>query len=598
MKNVRLIVIILAAVSVALLGLIGRCFYLQYCKNADFNKQSAKAQETIVPEKPCRGVIWDSQNRVLAGSVRIDTLFADRNKIEDIDTVSEQLSPILNRPAAEIAKLIAENPNPGYIKLQVGIDPNQREAFSALKPRPKGVSIDSDFKRYYPAGPLASHVVGFVDANNSGAAGIELQYEKILRGSKGSNTFYLDSGRRPIGIKEQKKIAQDGSGLVLTIDESIQEFARTELIKQWKEFQAESAVAIVMNPYTGAILAMVSLPDFDPSEVGKADVDTWRNRALTDPYEPGSIFKPIVASIALDGGAITKTMPINCENGSYSGKGFGTIGEYNHHRYGVLTVREILAYSSNIGMAKIGQKMGKTRLYTGLRLFGMGKLTGVDLPGEGSGVLWPMSKWTGYSITRIPYGQEISVTALQIARAYCTIANGGHMIKPHVLKSIVSPDGNVVEIAKHEPPTGSIIKPDVSKWLTTKALTAVITEEHGTGHNAALERWEVFGKTGTANIARANAKGFSDMDYVASFAGGAPADKPAVVVLVSIRKPNRRLGRGYTGGTVAAPVVREILSSTLTYMEQKGMIEPSKAPPENKNKKPHATPVVDTGGGF
>lgn len=576
MKNIRIIIVILLLVAFALAGLVGRCFYLQYFKTDEFQHQALRAQETIIYDKPYRGNILDCRGRVLAASNRIETLFADRNTIEDIDATAAILAPILGRSADQIATQIRTNTNPGYVKLQVEITAGQRSAFLSLRPRPKGVGIMADYKRHYPAGPLAVHVVGFTDANGIGQLGIEMQYDKKLRGSVGSHVFFLDAARRSVRIKEEKAAVTDGMGLILTLDSTIQEFARAALLKQYHDFQAESAVAIVMEPYTGEVLALVSLPDFEPDKIGTADRNTWRNRALTDPFEPGSIFKPIVATIALDSKAIAKSTVINCENGSYSGKGFGTIGEYNHHRYGMMTVREILVVSSNIGMAKIGQKMGKTMLYNGLRLFGMGQPTGIDLPGEGTGVLWPTKRWTGYSVTRIPYGQEISVTAMQIARAYCMIVNGGHPVRPYLLKSMITPDGNVIECKRPTVPPGFVVQPDIAKWVVEQPLTGVVVDDHGTGHNAALEKWQVFGKTGTANIANVGVKGFSENDYVASFAGGAPSEKPAVVVLVSVRKPNRKLGKGYTGGTVAAPVVREILDKTLTYMEQKGMIEPSK----------------------
>jgi len=289
---------------------------------------------------------------------------------------------------------------------------------------------------------------------------------------------------------------------------------------------------------------------------------------LTDPYEPGSIFKPIVVAAALDVGAITPSTIIDCEHGHYSGKGFGTIGEYSNHAYGNMTPKEILVESSNIGMAKIGQKMGAQKLYTGLSMFGIGKKTGIDLPGEGDGVLWPAAKWTGYSVTRIPFGQEVSVTAIQIIRAFCTLANGGRPVTPYVVQAWVEKDANgkpqITKVRAPDPPAGLVVKPEVAKWIVTDALVGVVKE--GTGKKAALKKWQVFGKTGTANIANSETKGYTE-NYIASFVGGAPAENPKVMVMVSIRKPDRKLGKGYTGGAVAAPVVGKILERTLTYMD-------------------------------
>jgi len=358
----------------------------------------------------------------------------------------------------------------------------------------------------------------------------------------------------------------DGVGIILTLDAAIQQFAQAELVKQYKSVEAESAVAIVAEPATGAILAMVSLPDFDPNDARSAEPNNLRNRAITDQFEPGSILKPIVAAIAIDAGVVGLDEKIFCEYGNYHGKGFGRIGEYGNHRFGDLTVREILVHSSNIGMAKVGQRIGKDKLYKGLKLFGFGKKTGVDLPGEAEGLLRPTGKWTGYSVTRIPFGQEISVTAIGLVRAFCILANGGRSVRPFLVRAMVDNNGQVIKLKRPPPSVGFVVKPEVAQWVVRDAMAGVVNE--GTGKKAKLEKWQVFGKTGTAEIARSDQRGYSDDSYVASFIAGAPAQNPAVVVLVSICKPNIKLGRGYTGGTVAAPVAARILERTLNYLEK------------------------------
>jgi cell division protein FtsI/penicillin-binding protein 2 len=270
-----------------------------------------------------------------------------------------------------------------------------------------------------------------------------------------------------------------------------------------------------------------------------------------------------VVSIALENGVVNKTEKIFCENGNYHGRGFGRIGEYRRG-FGDLTVKEILIHSSNIGMAKIGQRLGKDRLYEGLKLFGFGSKTGVELPGEVNGLLKPPNVWTGYSVTRIPFGQEICVTAMQLVRAFCILANGGRLVRPFLVRAIVDNEGNITVLKRPPPPVGYIVKPEVAKWVVSKAMVAVVNE--GTGKRAKLEKWQLFGKTGTANIALSNARGYSNRNYVASFVAGAPADDPAIIVLVSVRKPNRSLGKGYTGGSVASPVAAKIIEKTLTYL--------------------------------
>jgi cell division protein FtsI/penicillin-binding protein 2 len=274
----------------------------------------------------------------------------------------------------------------------------------------------------------------------------------------------------------------------------------------------------------------------------------------------------MVMGAAIEDGIVSLKEKIFCENGNYCGKGFGCISEYKNG-FGYLTPREILVNSSNIGMAKVGQKMGKDEVYQALRNFGFGKETGIDLPGEVSGLLWPPAKWTGYSVTRIPFGQEVTVTAIQLARAFCILANGGHPVNMHVVKAVVDNEGNIVKLTQAPPPLAYCIDPDVAKWLVTDAMVGVVNE--GTGKKAKLKRWQVFGKSGTANIAKVGERGYAEHQYIASFVAGAPVEDPQVIVLVSVRRPDMSLGKGYTGGAISAPVAGKIIEKTLTYLENR-----------------------------
>ncbi len=561
MTNRRMTVVLLLLILV--LGLLAvRCFFLQYYKK-DYCRQVLLKRQLRVPELPRRGAILDRCGRVLGASNKIQVVFAEPRLINDAKATANRLASILNMPAHEICRTIMESRNPGFVKIKSGITAEERQAVSDARIR--GVGIQSDWRRYYPTVDLACHVVGFTSGDNRGLDGIELQLEQKLCGSAGENIFFADALRRPIGLKGYESFCSDGTSVILTIDAVIQQFVRRELLKQYRNYDAESATAIVMEPQTGAVLALVSLPDFSPDNPGAADANNLRNRALTDAFEPGSILKPIAALIALDTKVISVEDKIFCENGSYTGKGFGRIGEYGDHRFGELTVREIISQSSNIGMAKIGQKTGKERLSSGLRLFGFGHRTGIDLPGEAAGFLRPVNEWTGYSVTRIPFGQEISVTAIQLARAFCVVANGGRAVEPYVVQAMVDNRGKVTSCRRRLSESGFIVKTEVACWMVKEAMSAVVRE--GTGRKANLEKWEVFGKTGTANVAKKDGKGYEEDCYVASFVGGAPADSPAVIVLVSVYKPNVALGKGYTGGTVAAPVAARILEKTLSYLE-------------------------------
>ena len=562
MRSVRITTFLLLLVIAAFLALSGRCFYLQYFKNERYIGVCLKQQQGLVSLKPQRGVILDCRGRVLAASNKIYTVFAEPRTINDPKTTSTDLAPVLDMGAHEICKLITEGKNPGFVKIKAGADPCECSAASRIY----GIGVQSDWLRVYPMGHIAAHVVGFTSADNRGLGGIELRYDKELVGSPAQEVFLADVYRRPIRPKEQNGVLSDGAGIILTIDATIQKFARDALVEQYKNYRAESAVAIVVEPKSGAILALVSLPDFDPTDARSTDPNNFLNHAITDEFEPGSIIKPIVAALALDAGVVNKVEKIFCENGSYYGKGFGRIGEYREG-FGDLTVREILINSSNIGMAKIGQRLGRDKLHEGLTLFGFGKKGGIDLPGEADGLLRPAGEWTGYSVTRIPFGQEISVTAIQLVRAFCILANGGRLVRPYLVKAMVGSDGRIIKVKQPTPPVGYVVRPEVARWIINEAMVGVVNE--GTGKRAKLEKWQVFGKTGTANIARHDQRGYSEDDYIASFVAGAPVDDPAVIVLVLVRRPNKRLGKGYTGGIVASPVVAEIIEKTLTYLENR-----------------------------
>lgn len=562
MKNIRIVTILFTVLTITFGLLAARCMYLQFFRHNYYSGLCTKQYQAKIIQKPQRGVILDCRGRVLAASNKIQTVFAEPRVIKDAQNVADRLAGILKMDAGQICRLITESKNPGFVKLKVGADPNQCRAASKIY----GIGILSDWQRYYPARSLASHVVGFTSDDNRGLCGVELQHDAELRGSMGQEILLADALRRPVKLKEKNSIVKDGTGIILTIDSAVQEFTRSALLEQIQNFQAESGVAIVAEPKTGAILAMVSLPDFDPADFRFARQANLRNRAISDQFEPGSVIKPVVAATAINEQVLGLNDKIYCENGSYHGRGFGRIGEYSNHRYGNLTVRGILVNSSNIGMAKIGQKLGKARLFKGVKLFGFGKKTGIDLPGEGEGILRPLAQWDGYSETRVAFGQEISVTAIQLLQAFCILANGGFPVRPFVVKATVDNTGKIVTLNQPAAPAGTVISPTVARWIVGDALVGVVKE--GTGTRAAVKKWQVFGKTGTANIANSDRKGYSDSDYVASFIGGAPAKDPAIVVLVSVRKPNKRLGKGYTGGAVAAPMASKIIERTLTYMEK------------------------------
>lgn len=542
--------------------LIWRLYYLQVVQSDSFEQSSRRQQNAVVPERAQRGFIVDSRGRLLAASNIGYTVFAEPRRFEDpeaVKIVAAELHNLLGVPGHDICGVIYDASNPGYVPLVSDIDALTRDA--VLSARLPGIGVESRWNRCYPGGSLTSHIIGFVGTEQSGLAGLELKYDALLRGSEGQSVFVVDAMRRPIAAALADRVESiDGQSLILTIDSTIQEFVRAALHKKMIEYEAEAAIGLMMNPWTGAILAMVSLPDYDPDEFSSTPPEQMKNRVLSDVYEPGSIFKPVVAAIALDSGAIGYNEKFDCEDGWFARY---RIGEFGNKRYGLLSVRDIQVHSSNVGMAKIGLAMGNKKLYDGLQLFGFGRTTGVDLPGEESGILHPLNRWSGWSITRIPFGHEVSVTALQMVRAYCILANGGSVVRPHIVRAVVDRNGKITQYKQPGSGAGYILKPEVAQWMVRDALTAVVNE--GTGKPAALKNCQVWGKTGTANIPLPTG-GYDTSNYISSFIGGAPSDKPAVVVLVSIIRPNRTLGKGYSGGRVAAPVAKEILENTLPYL--------------------------------
>lgn len=561
MRSVRAAVFFLSVLIAVFILLAVRCFYLQNLRRQYFSHLSAAQQEGVIHHSPQRGVILDCRGRLLAASCQIQTVFAEPRNIKKPKSVSARVSEILDMPAHKICRTIVESKNPGYVVLKRGATEKQCEAARKIY----GLGIRSEWKRNYPADSLACHVIGFTGDDNHGLAGVELRCDKDLAGSAGQTLFFADLHRRPIRAKQIASSVKDGWGVILTIDSAIQQFTKTALEKQYKNYNAESAVAVVARPKTGEILAMVSLPDFNPNNIRSAKTDCLKNRAVTDAFEPGSLLKPVTAAIAIDAGAVKKNEKIFCERGNYSGKGFGRLTEYENHSFADLTVGEIIVHSSNIGMAKIGQRTGAEKLYRGLSLFGFGQKSGIDLPGEQPGLLRTPEKWTGYSITRIPFGQEISTTAIQIIRAFCILANKGRMVRPFVVKAIVDRDGGIRQMIQPAMQVGYVVRPQLADWLVKKVLVDVVNE--GTGQRAKLKHWQVFGKTGTAQMASPGTKGYLQNDYVASFVAGAPAREPQLIVLVSVIKPDLTLGKGYTGGTVAAPVAAEILRKALNYLD-------------------------------
>lgn len=492
----------------------------------------------------------------LTAAERIDASYA-RNRAR----VARRVGPLLGIEVAEIEALIAADPHKRFVRLKRGVDRPTREAVEALGER--GIGFQAEGRRQYPAGTLAAHLVGEVGADNQeGLAGLEYRFDEVLRGSPGSRTVVVDGRRRAVWIRpDDYRPARDGQLLVTTIDLTIQSFAERALARAVDKFKAKGGSVLVMDPASGEILALANYPTFDPARYNEAEPYALRNRMLTDPYEPGSTFKCFVATAALQAGVVRPNEKIFCHNGSVVIRGRHL---RDHHPFGTLTFQEIVIRSSNIGMAIIGQRMGNRRLYEAVRRFGFGRRTGISLPGESPGLVYPLDEWSKWSATSIPMGYEILVTPLQLVTAFSAIANGGLLMKPRIVRYTCGPDRTVVRDTSAPIVVRRVMSEEISRFMRHQVLREVVRSPRGTGKRVRIPGYRVFGKTGTSKKRDPNGPGYSDRLYVGSFIGGVPLENPRIVAMVLIDEPEKSIG--YYGGTIAGPAVREILARSLGYL--------------------------------
>ena len=554
------------SLCVALIALLGRLVYLQVAQGPRLRALAAQQQAGSQPIFARRGLIFDRRGRVLAGTEQGHTLFVDPRRVKHLDEAARGIAPILNRRPADILRTIAARletaPNTAYIRIARHIDRTAANAIRQL--RMPGVGIEPDPQRRYPMGQLAAHVLGFVGTDGTGLEGIERLHDRRLTGTNGGIAGVRDARGRWIWTKRGSyHPPRDGGHVILTIDAAIQSFAETELHKVVEKYDALSGTVIVMQPDSGQILALACEPTFNPNAWRQSSREQRKNRALTDPVEPGSTFKPFIAATAIHEGVVTWDEIINCHQGIYFMPGRSKpIGD--EFPYGFLPFSMVIIKSSNIGMAIIGGRLGNERLHQAVRNFGFGERTHIELPGEDAGLVWPLRRWTAWSTGSIPFGQELAVTPIQLARAFCALVNGGHLLEPRVVKAVLDADGSILEQLT-DPVVIRRVLPESVIDSTRRVLARVVVE--GTGRRAALDRWTLIGKTGTPQVGRKDGRGYKTDEWIPSFVCAAPADDPQVAIAVMIHCRNRGLGsRAYGGGKVAAPVAREIMAQTLGYL--------------------------------
>jgi len=539
-----------------LVALMGRLIYIQNVMSDSLLTYRDSQQTRSITTPAHRGMIMDTQGRILAGSKTLPSVYADPQLIIDVDMTSDKLATIVGVPKAALQNKILQRNHKRFVWIARKISDSEAEAIRLLKL--PGVVITNEPHRYYPNGNLSAHILGFVNSESQGLEGLELQFNDTLTGTPGKLVASCDARRRPLWSRPDKYIPPvHGQHLVLTIDAIIQGYAEAALEAAVKKFQAESGVSIVMSPKNGDILAMCCYPSYNPNYHREYTNDAKRNRCLTDPVEPGSIFKPFVMSAALAEGVATVGEKIDCGPGVWY---FGGRRLRDTHANGVLSLEEVLVKSSNIGMGKLGTRLGNERLHHYVCNFGYGQVTGIELPGENKGIVLSSGKWTSYSKTSVPMGQELAVTPIQLITAFAALTNHGSLVKPRLVRTVLDPGGEVIQVT-HDPENVRQAVPEmVADIVSRQFMVRMVQDTH---HDVKLAHYQMLGKTGTAQVPYRHRRGYEPDAYLGSFLGAAPSQDPQITALIMIRKPNKSLG--YYGGKVAGPAVREIIERTLAY---------------------------------
>lgn len=498
-----------------------------------------------------RGIIFDTNMGKMASSIDVTSIGVHPRQIKDIGGTASALAKALSLDRNQLAKKLSSNTP--FVWIERHVTPKKAEAVEALKL--DGIVFKSEKSRFYPYKAMAAQIVGFSGVDGRGLEGVEFYYDQILEGQQAQFTVIRDALGRGLGLEMDEESDRSGKNLILTIDRRIQYIAETSLAEGVTQNNGKSGIAVVMSPKTGAILAMANYPFINPNTYNKYAKDKWRNRAITDPFEPGSTLKIFSAAAAIEHGVSGPNSIYFCENGAYR---IGRNVVHDTHPYKWLSLEQIIKFSSNIGAVKLSENIGTQNLYNTLKNFGFGEKTGIDCPGETSGILSSYQRWTKIDNAAIAFGQGISVSAIQLITAVSAIANGGVLMKPYVVKAITDKDGAILE--KIEPhPVRRVISPETAEAVIK--MMEKVTEEGGTGTKAALEGYRVCGKTGTAQKIDENGT-YARGKYTSSFVGFVPAENPEAAILVMVDEPQK----AHYGGVVAAPVFKKIALQTLNFM--------------------------------
>ena len=546
--------VVVGLLTLVLVQLLGRTYQLQALPEPRI-AALLDGQRSVAQLTGRRGAITDRRGRPLAQTRVARRLFVDPVLIEDRNTFSERAGYALGLDPVQIEIAMSQRSGSRYVVIDPLADEERARRLAELDL--PGLASEPIVVREYPQGSLAGQMVGFVGAEGRGLDGLERAWERRLQPEAGEYAFLRDARRRAMWLDGGYRPAADGQTIRLSIDLTIQAIAERRLAATVEEFGAQAGQIVVMQPWTGEVLAMANYPAFDPSRFGREEAKLRRNRCVTDVFEPGSIFKPFIWAAAVERGAARAEEVIDTTSVGWWKPTRGPVLR-DTHPHGELTWDQVLVLSSNIGMGRVAQdRLGREKLHGIIREFGFGESTGSGLPGEMSGILRPLRKWSATDVTRMPMGQGVAVTPLQMVRAFCVFANDGLLVQPR----IEAVDPTDLSTATNASAVRRVLSPPVSRH-TREVLGLVVTQ--GTGRRARSERYDIFGKTGTAQLPDLVRGGYFQDQYVSSFVGGAPLENPQLVVGCFIHRPDR--SKGHFGGTVAGPAVREVLEESLQYL--------------------------------
>ena len=532
-----------------------RATQLQVLERDKLARLALAGYRGIVKLPPKRGTIYDRKGHELAVSVEVESIYAHPHHVQNKAQVAKPLSKILDMKTSALLSLL-KSPRP-FVWIDRKVAPEQIRQVKALGI--EGVGFTAETRRYYPGKEIAAHVLGFAGEDNQGLEGLEKKCDKMLKGPDYTLIQMRDALGRPFYVNRPAPEESEIRDLVLTIDKDIQYAAEQALKKTVEETRAKSGHAIVVDVETGEILAMAVAPLFNPNVFRTHEPSQWRNRAVTDSYEPGSTIKAYLLAAALDSSLVSPETKFFCENGEYK-IGANTVHDHDRKGHGTLSVSEIITFSSNIGAVKIGQRIGYKKFHDYLEKLGFGEKTEIDLPGEQEGFLRPVKDVKEIEKATSFFGQGLTVNSLQLVMAMAAIANGGKLMRPYVVKAVKDQQGRVVK-ETHPQMVRKVMSPETARKVA-QILESVVKEKDGTGRLAAIKGYRVAGKTGTSQKVDPVTKRYSGKNYVTLFVGFAPVEKPRLAILALVDEPEAKK----YGGLVAAPVFREVGAWSLNHL--------------------------------